>query len=186
MPNTHLRHHAIVRVTIGERLALTISDQGYEWYGVLRMKTIVGGCAIALFCALGAAAASAHGGHEHSAPPAPTPEERAAFEAARPAFERNCFRCHTTAGKKSKRKAMQHLAMDTYPFGGHHANEVGKVIRKVLGGGGAGKATMPSDDPGAVTGDDLRLIKAWADAFDKAHPATTGASTERKGSKHAP
>ena len=142
------------------------------------MKTIVRGLTVALLFAVAVAAASAHGGHSHegATPPAPTPEERAAFEAARPAFEKNCFRCHTTAGKKSKRKALQHLSMDTYPFGGHHASEVGKVVRKALGGGGAGKATMPSDGPGTVTGDDLRVINAWADAFDRAHAATSGES----------
>ena len=75
------------------------------------------------------------------------------------------------SGKKSKRKALLHLAMDTYPFGGHHANEVGKVVRAALGMGGGGKATMPSDEPGTVAGEDLRLILAWAEAFDRAHPA---------------
>ena len=137
------------------------------------MQTIVRVLTFGLLVTVVAAAASAHGGHTHegAAPLTPTPEERAAFEAARPAFERNCFRCHTTAGKKSKRKAMQHLAMDTYPFGGHHASEAGEVVRKALGGGGAAKATMPSDDPGSVTADDLRLINSWADAFDRAHAA---------------
>jgi len=126
------------------------------------------------------AAAFAHGGHGGSIAPKPTAEEREAFEAAKPAFERNCFRCHTSAGKKSKRKAMQHLAMDGYPFTGHHANEVGKVVRKALGVGGPGKATMPSDDPGAVTGEDLRLIVAWADAFDRAHTSPAPESTEKE------
>ena len=126
---------------------------------------------IGLLVAVAALAAVAHEGHTHAAPPKPTPEERAAFDAAKPAFERNCFRCHTTAGKKSKRKAMQHLAMDAFPFGVHNALEVGKVIRAALGIGGDGKATMPSDEPGTVAGEDLRLILAWADAFDRAHPA---------------
>jgi uncharacterized membrane protein len=126
--------------------------------------------AVALCIAVAAAAAFAHEGHSHTDAVKPTPEERAAFEAAKPAFERSCFRCHTAAGKKSKRKAIQHLAMDAYPFGGHHAHEVGKVVRRALGVGGDGKATMPSDEPGTVTGEDLRLILAWADAFDRAHP----------------
>jgi hypothetical protein len=58
--------------------------------------------------------------------------------------------------------------MDGYPFGGHHAGEVGSTIKTVLGACGT-TATMPSDDPGAVTGDDLRLILTWADTFEKAH-----------------
>jgi hypothetical protein len=52
-------------------------------------------------------------------------------------------------------------------------------VRKVLGAGGAGKATMPSDDPGAVTGDDLRLIIAWADVFDHAHAEPSAESTHK-------
>ena len=123
------------------------------------------------------APAFGHEGHSHTGPVTPTPEEQAAFDAAKPAFERDCFRCHTTAGKKSKHKAMQHLAMDAYPFGGHHAHEVGKVVRGALGVGGV-KATMPSDEPGSVRGEDLRLILAWADAFDRAHPAAARESPD--------
>ena len=126
---------------------------------------------------IAASAAQGHGSHGAGHPSKPTPEELRAYEAAKPVFERHCFRCHTSAAKKAKRKALAHVAMDRYPFGGHHAGEAGAVVRKVLGGGGA-KATMPSDDPGAVTGDDLAKILAWADAFDRAH-------THHKGSAHA-
>ena len=111
--------------------------------------------------------AFAHQGHGAGHPHPPTQAELAAFERAKPAFERHCFRCHTTAGKKSKPKALAHLAMDGYPFGGHHADEAGAVVRKVLGAGG-GKATMPSDAPGVVTGEDLAGILAWADAYEAA------------------
>ena len=99
----------------------------------------------------------------------PSAEELSAFAAAKPAFKRHCFRCHTTAGKKSKPKALAHLAMDRYPFGGHHGTEAGGVIRKVLGVSQGLKATMPSDDPGVVTGDDLARLLAWADEFDRSH-----------------
>ncbi len=61
--------------------------------------------------------------------------------------------------------------MDDYPFGGHHADEAGAVVRKVLGVAGR-KATMPPDNPGAVTGDDLSDILAWADAYDAAKRAS--------------
>lgn len=61
--------------------------------------------------------------------------------------------------------------MDHYPFGGHHAAEITAAIRNVLGVSGK-PATMPRDNPGAVKGDDLRLILAWADAYDRAHPNT--------------
>jgi hypothetical protein len=115
--------------------------------------------------------ARAHQGHGVGRPHTPTPDETAAFERAKPAFERHCFRCHTTAGKKSKPKSLAHLTMDSYPFGGHHADQAGAVVRKVLGAAG-GKPTMPSDDPGAVTGEDLTRILAWADAYDAAKRAS--------------
>jgi hypothetical protein len=46
--------------------------------------------------------------------------------------------------------------------------EIGKEIRKSLAIGG-GKATMPFDKKGAVKGDELALIAAWADTFDASH-----------------
>lgn len=121
--------------------------------------------------ALSGAAVHAHGGKHSAAPAGPvTPEERAAFDAARPVFERHCFRCHTKSGRKAKAKSLAHLTMDRYPFGGHHATEAGEIIRRVLGAGPDRKApTMPSDDKGAVTGDELAKVLAWADAFDRAH-----------------
>ena len=131
---------------------------------LLRSSRIV----LVLLAVAATAVAQAHG--RHAAVPAhePTPEETAAFEIAKPVFERHCFRCHTTAGQKSKHKALDHLSMDQYPFGGHHADEAGKVVREVLGADAGGKATMPSDDRGAVRGDDLAKILAWAAAFDRA------------------
>jgi hypothetical protein len=71
--------------------------------------------------------------------------------------------------------------MTAYPFGGHHAAEITGAIRKVLAIGG-GKATMPMDDPGAVKGDELALIAAWADAYDKADQA--GAHGEHEHGDH--
>jgi hypothetical protein len=127
--------------------------------------------ALVLLLGLGAAAAAAHT-HEPAAPPhVPTDAERAAFARARPVFARYCFKCHTTAGKKHSRTALRHLSMDGYPFGGHHAATVAAAIREVLGVGGE-KPTMPDDAPGAVKGDDLATIAAWADAFDQARTAT--------------
>jgi len=88
-------------------------------------------------------------------------------------------------GKKSKRKALDHIAMDQYPFAGHHATEAGKVVRKVLGADGKSKATMPLDDQGAVTGDDLTRILAWAEAFDRAHPTKNSTPSTIRESTHA-
>jgi hypothetical protein len=40
---------------------------------------------------------------------------------------------------------------------------------------------MPADKKGTVKGDELALIAAWADAFDKAH---AGGAHEGAGHKH--
>jgi mono/diheme cytochrome c family protein len=138
---------------------------------------------IAICAAIAAPLVYAHQGQGVGHAPKPTPEEIAAFQKAKPAFERHCFRCHTSAGKKSKPKALAHISMDAYPFGGHHADESGAVVRNVLGAGG-GKPTMPSDDPGAVTGEDLARILAWADASERAHPAPNKERTKEKSDAH--
>jgi hypothetical protein len=107
-------------------------------------------------------------------PTAPDPEkakadllaaETAAYEGARPVFEKYCAGCHTQNGKNASKKKLDHFDMTTYPFGGHHAGEAGAAIRKVLGIDGS-KPTMPRGKPGIVQGDELAAIAAWADAFD--------------------
>jgi mono/diheme cytochrome c family protein len=112
-----------------------------------------------------------------AAPPAPDPAkvkaellaaETAAFEKAKPVFERYCASCHTKGGKNATAKKLGHFDMTTYPFGGHHAMEISSEIRKALAIGG-GKPTMPFNNKGAVKGDELALIAAWADAFDASH-----------------
>lgn len=94
--------------------------------------------------------------------------ETAAFEKAKPVFEKWCAGCHTKGGKKASAKKLEHFDMTTYPFGGEHAMELGKEIREVLGVTGK-RPTMPADKKGAVKGEDLEAIKAWADAFDASH-----------------
>ncbi len=110
-------------------------------------------------------------------PPAPDPAkvkaellaaETAAFEKAKPVFEKACSKCHTQGGKKATKKKLDHFDMTTYPFGGHHAMEISGAIRKSLGIDGS-KPTMPFDKKGSVKGEDLALIAAWADAFDASH-----------------
>ncbi len=59
--------------------------------------------------------------------------ENAAFEKARPVFQTNCSSCHQKGGKGAKAKTMEHFDMTAYPFGGHHAMELGKQIRTSLG-----------------------------------------------------
>ena len=96
--------------------------------------------------------------------------ETAAYAKAKPVFDKYCSTCHTKAGKKSAKKKLDHFDMDTYPFGGEHTAFIGNHIRDVLGISGK-KATMPKDKPGTVKGDDLALVKAWADAWDAAETA---------------
>ena len=96
--------------------------------------------------------------------------ESAAYEKAKPVFEKFCASCHTKDGAKATPKKLDHFDMTSYPFGGHHAGTLGPTIRKQLGIGG-GKAKMPSDKPGSVRGDDLKLIEAWSRAWDAAQAA---------------
>lgn len=124
--------------------------------------------------------AGEHAGHGGAPPGSPSTSpadkeklelaEKAAYERARPIFEKHCARCHSSAGKKVKPKALEHISMDTYPFGGHHAADAGEEVRQVLGLTGE-DATMPMDDPGAVTGDDLRVVDEWAKAFQASKAA---------------
>lgn len=102
--------------------------------------------------------------------------ETAAYDKAKPVFEKYCSSCHTKGGKKATKKKLDHLTMDTYPFGGEHAKSIGNEIRVVLAIDGHKKATMPFDKPGSVKGDDLALIKAWTEAWQASgqagnHPA---------------
>jgi hypothetical protein len=96
--------------------------------------------------------------------------EMAAFERARPVFEKWCAACHSKDGRKQSVSKRKHFDMTTYPFGGHHASEIGAEVREALGVTGK-KPTMPADNKGAVKGEELEVIKAWADAFDAAHAA---------------
>jgi mono/diheme cytochrome c family protein len=110
-------------------------------------------------------------------------EEKQAFEAARPVFEEHCFSCHTSEGGKSRRKALQHVSMDGYPFGGHHAGDVAAAIREALGD----PPTMPSDHEGAVKGAELEKVMAWADAVDRAtHKPGSKAAPASHGAHHTP
>jgi mono/diheme cytochrome c family protein len=95
--------------------------------------------------------------------------ETAAWEAAKPVFEKYCASCHTKDGKKAAKKKLDHFDMTSYPFTGHHAETIGFTIREVLGVTGK-KPTMPFDNKGAVQGDELALIVRWADAWQAAHP----------------
>lgn len=108
--------------------------------------------------------------------------ELAAFETAKPVFDRYCGSCHTQR-PKAKKTTLGHFDMTTYPFGGHHATEISKEIREVLAVDG-GKPTMPRGKPGIVKGRELALIAAWADAFDAAHAGGAHAAMLEHGHAH--
>jgi hypothetical protein len=120
----------------------------------------------------GSAAAPAASGAPADSPAAPVdPQtaERLAYERAKPVFQKHCERCHVPGQALATKKILAHFSMERYPFGGHHAADVDVSVRRVLGASGK-KATMPPDKPGAVQGDELALVLAWADAFAAAHP----------------
>ena len=112
-----------------------------------------------------------HGGKSHGKAAPVSSAEQAAYDAAKPAFERHCVRCHSHAGETPRAKAINHIDMSSYPFGGHHPHDSGAVIRRsLLGDKAKGKdPSMPRGKPGSVVGADLEKILAWADAFEKAH-----------------
>lgn len=94
--------------------------------------------------------------------------EMAAFDKAKPVFDKWCAKCHSKDGAKQSAAKREHFDMTTYPFGGHHAMDVHNEISVVLGVTGK-KPTMPADNKGAVKGEELELIKAWIDAFEASH-----------------
>lgn len=109
-------------------------------------------------------------GAPDAGPPDLAELERVAYERARPVFDQHCTRCHVQGAPRATRGALRHFDMTSYPFGGHHADEVAASIREVLGATGE-PPTMPRDDRGAVQGDELDAVLAWADAFERAHAA---------------
>ncbi len=111
--------------------------------------------------------------------------ETAAYEKAKPVFDKYCAKCHSKSGAKTSASKREHFDMTTYPFGGHHAMEISGEIREALGVTGK-KPTMPADNKGAVKGDELELIKAWAAAFDASHEggAHEGHGDHGGGHKH--
>jgi uncharacterized membrane protein len=127
-------------------------------------------CGLALAAVLSAGSTWAHGPARKTAVRTVSAEERAAFAAAKPALDKHCARCHIAGGRKAKPKTLKHFNLTRYPPTGHHAHETGAVVRRVLLGDKAkGKEpTMPADDIGAVTGDELKKVVAWTEAVDRA------------------
>jgi hypothetical protein len=110
----------------------------------------------------------------------PIAQEMQAYEQARPVFAKYCAGCHTERARGTEHaEALLHFSMDRYPFGGHHAAEIAGEIREVLGAED-NEPTMPPDNPGVVRGEELDLVLAWADAFDRAQ------AVRAKDQGHAP
>lgn len=121
-----------------------------------------------------------------SAPPAdPAPPATAeqALARARPVFAKYCSRCHQSGNRQTSKKALEHFSLDTDPPGGHHAHELAGTLRLVLGAGGK-PATMPLDQPGAVQGDDLAALLAWADAHEAEQEAHHGEGHDHGNGHH--
>lgn len=113
----------------------------------------------------------------------PAALEMQAYENAKPVFDKHCGACHTGPARDEEHaEALEHFSMDGYPFGGDHAHEISEEIREVLGVDGE-TATMPPANPGAVQGEELAAVLAWADAFDKAQAARSGGDAHH-GSEH--
>src|SRR5690349_10870819 len=51
--------------------------------------------------------------------------ETAAYEAAKPVFEKHCARCHQEGQKKAKKKILDHFNITAYPFTGEHGVDAG-------------------------------------------------------------
>lgn len=119
---------------------------------------------------------------EQAVVPAPATDlmaaEMMAYEAAKPVFEESCASCHTHIPGKKMSKGVMHFAMGSYPYQGHHASELGVIIRVAIGGTDKA-ATMPKDDPGSLQGEDLQTLLSWADAFDAAATAKVGYHAEK-------
>jgi uncharacterized membrane protein len=138
------------------------------------IRSVVVAICVALGVALGAC-----GPAEAAPPPAksdPLAAETSAWTAAQPVFQKYCSHCHTQGGKAASKKKLNHFNFTSYPVTGHHAHTIGVTIRDVLGLSGK-KVRMPLDKPGSVTGDDLKLIKAWTDAWAAADKAGAHAAT---------
>jgi mono/diheme cytochrome c family protein len=103
--------------------------------------------------------------------------EISAYETARPVFETWCVTCHQYAGGSSRTypNAFKALGVSEYPFSGRHSTA--KDIRAVLAIGG-GRPSMPKNKKGAVQGQELAAIAAWADAWDRADAAGAHAAAE--------
>ncbi len=91
--------------------------------------------------------------------------ELAAYERARPVFERECKRCHASGTRLTSTAAMGGVDMSRYPFGGGTPTEVARRIGVSIGLFGRG-ATMPPTRLPGLRGEDAALVAAWIAAVE--------------------
>jgi hypothetical protein len=96
--------------------------------------------------------------------------ERAAWDTAQPVMQRYCAKCHIVGGSAATAKKLKRFNITSYPVSGNRAATAGFSVREALGLTGK-SPRMPSDQPGAVKGDDLAKVKAWTDAWAAAEQA---------------
>jgi hypothetical protein len=140
---------------------------------------------IATLAVLGALAAVGPFGAAHAAPDAPAntapgkaapskadllTAEKAAWDTAQPVMQRYCAKCHILGGSAATAKKLKRFNITSYPVSGNRAATAGFSVREALGLTGK-SPRMPSDQPGAVKGDDLAKVKAWTDAWVAADQA---------------
>lgn len=118
----------------------------------------------------------------------PLAVERAAYDAARPVLDRWCARCHVPTNGSMSVITSNTFDISTYPFGGSDGPKAGYHVADVLGimfddlDGADGTdelrrpwaqhaPRMPRNDPGAVKGDELALVRTWTVAWRAAHRA---------------
>jgi mono/diheme cytochrome c family protein len=100
------------------------------------------------------------GGYEASA------SELAAYERAKPVFERHCTACHRDGTRLTSGEAMRKVDMNGYPFGGAPRAAMTRTVMASLTGGGP---TMPPFRRQPLTAEEVALIRAWAAATDAAN-----------------
>ncbi len=114
--------------------------------------------------------------HEHTAASAPSrtialsPKEASlsgpTFPDVKPFFAQHCDRCHgaTPDDEKIGAKAHEHLDTSSYPFRGHHGDDVLAVIAKQLTRDAKGRTKMPADDRRGLKDEEIALVKDWVAA----------------------
>ena len=109
----------------------------------------------------------------------PDPEE-AVWQLARRVLDKHCVDCHSRGGPKASSRTLDHFSFDEYPPGGHHADEMGKAIRRALGADSKGGRPMKPHDELTLRPEERDLLLAWSRAFDAAQPPKGASKSHRR------